>query len=45
MPNGKNHTPGQIIRHLRDADAAQAASRSDGQVCQEISVSDQTYYR
>ncbi|MHB8870468.1 MAG: transposase [Thermoleophilia bacterium] len=45
MPKGKKHTPEQIVRHLRDAEAAQAAGRSVGQICQEIGVSKQTYYR
>lgn len=45
MPKGKKHTPEQIIRHLRDAEAALIAGRTIGQVCQEIGVSEQTYYR
>jgi len=45
MPKGKEHTPERIIRHLRDAEATLAAGRSVGRVCQEIGVSEQTYYR
>ena len=45
MPKGKKHTPEQIVRHLRDAEAALAAGRTVGQICQEIGVSEQTYYR
>ena len=45
MPKGKKHTPEQIVRHLRDAEAGLAAGRTIGQICQEIGVSEQTYYR
>lgn len=45
MPKGKKHTPEQIVRHLRDAEAHLAAGRTVGQICQEIGVSEQTYYR
>jgi len=45
MPKGKKHTPEQIVRILRDAEAAQAAGKSMGQICQEIGISDKTYYR
>jgi len=45
MPKGKKHTPEQIVRHLRNAEAHLATGRSVGQICQEIEVSEQTYYR
>ena len=45
MPKGKKHTPEQIVRLLRDAEAGLAAGRTVGQICQEIGVSEQTYYR
>lgn len=45
MPKGKKHTPEQIVRILRDAEAAQAAGKNMGQICQEIGISDKTYYR
>jgi len=41
---GRN-TPEQIVRHLRNAEAALTAGRTVGQICQEIGVSEQTYYR
>ena len=45
MPKGKKHSPEQIVRHLRDAEAGLTAGRTVGQICQEIGVSEQTYYR
>ena len=33
MPKGKRHTPEQIVRILRDAEAAQAAGKSVSQIC------------
>lgn len=45
MPKGKKHTPEQIVRHLRDAEAGLAAGRTVGQICQEVGISDKTYYR
>jgi len=45
MPKGNKHSPEQIVRHLRDAEAGLVAGRTAGQICQEIGVSEQTYYR
>lgn len=45
MPKGKKHTPEQIVRRLRDAEASLAAGRNVAHVCQEIGVSEKTYYR
>ena len=45
MPKGKKHTPEQIVRLLRDAEASLGAGRSVAQICQEIGISDKTYYR
>ena len=45
MPKGKRHTPEQIVRLLRDAEAGHAAGRTITQICQELAVSEKTYYR
>lgn len=45
MPKGKRHTPEQIVRLLRDVEAGRAAGRHIGQICQEIGISEKTYYR
>jgi putative transposase len=45
MPKGKKHTPEQIVRFLRDAEAGHAAGRSVAQICQDLGVSEKTYYR
>jgi putative transposase len=45
MPRGKKHTPEQIVRLLRDVEAAHAAGRHIGQICQELGISEKTYYR
>ena len=42
---GKKHTPEQIIKKLREADAMLAAEKSIGQICQALEVSEQTYHR
>jgi putative transposase len=42
---GKKHTPEQIIRKLRDADAMLAAGKSIGQVAQALEISEQTFHR
>lgn len=39
MPKGKQPTPEQIMRLLRDAEAGQAAGRSVSQICLELLVS------
>jgi putative transposase len=41
----KRHSPEQIIRKLRDADAMMAAGRTIGEVCQALEVSEQTFQR
>ena len=41
----KRHSPEQIIRKLREAEAMLAAEKSIGQVCQALEVSEQTYHR
>ena len=42
---GKRHTPEQIIKKLREADAMLAAEKPSGQVCQVLGVSEQTFHR
>jgi len=40
----KNHSPEQIVRMLRQADAKIAAGSTIEQVCKEFGISDATYY-
>ena len=40
----KRHSPEQIIRKLREAEAMLAAEKTIGQVCQALEVSEQTYH-
>ena len=42
---GKRHTPEQIIKKLREADAMLAAEKTIGEVCQALEVSEQTFHR
>jgi transposase-like protein len=44
MPR-KHHTPEQIIRKLRDAEADLAAGLGLAQVCQKLAVSENTFHR
>jgi putative transposase len=41
----KKHTPGQIIRKLREADAELAQGRTIGEVCQKLEISEPTFHR
>ena len=41
----KRHTPEQIIRRLREADAMLSAGRTIGQVVQALEISEQTFHR
>ena len=41
----KSHTPDQIVKKLRQADARLALGLKIDQVCKEIGVSDATYYK
>jgi transposase-like protein len=41
----KRHSPEQIIRKLREAEAMLSAEKTIGQVCQTLEVSEQTYHR
>ena len=40
----KFHTPEQIVKKLREADAAIAAGSTVEQVCRQLGISDATYY-
>jgi transposase-like protein len=40
----KFHTPGQIVKKLREADAAVASGSTVEQVCKQLGISDATYY-
>jgi len=42
---GKKHTPEQIIKKLREADAMLASGKAIGQICQALEVSEQTFHR
>ena len=42
---GKKHSPEQIIKKLREADAMLAAEKTIGQVAQSLEISEQTYHR
>jgi putative transposase len=41
----KRHTPEQIIRKLRDAEADLAAGLEIGAICQKLGVSEATFHR
>ena len=45
MKKGKRHTPEQIIRKLRGADAMLAAGKDVEHVCQALEVSEATFHR
>jgi len=40
----KNHSPEQIVRMLRQADAKITAGSTIEQICKELGISDATYY-
>ncbi len=44
MPR-KRHTPEQIVRKLRDAEADLAAGMTIGQICQKLEISEATFNR
>ena len=41
----KRHTPEQIIRKLRQAEAMQADGKTIGEICQTLEIADQTFSR
>jgi putative transposase len=42
---GKKHKPEQIIVKLREAEAMMNSGSSIGEVCQKLSISEQTFHR
>ena len=42
---GKKHSPEQIIKKLREADAMLAAGKTIGQIAQSLEISEQTFHR
>lgn len=42
---GKRHTPEQIVRKLREGQRLAGEGQDMAQVCQQLGVSEQTYYR
>jgi putative transposase len=45
MQYGKRRTPEQIVRILRDVEAGHVAGRTMAQMCQELGISEKSYYR
>jgi transposase-like protein len=45
MTTRKRHSPEQVVRKLVSADRMLAEGRDVGDVCRELGVSEQTYYR
>ena len=41
----KGHSPEQIVRKLREAEAAQATGFTVVEACRQLGISEQTYYR
>src|SRR5271168_1003499 len=45
MATRKRHTPQQVVRKLTQADRMRAEGKEIADVCRELQVSEQTYYR
>jgi putative transposase len=45
MATRKRHTPQQVVRKLTQADRLLAEGKEIADVCRELQVSEQTYYR
>tara|TARA_B100001123_G_scaffold329876_1_gene371566 strand:+ start:776 stop:1057 length:282 start_codon:yes stop_codon:yes gene_type:complete len=45
MKKGKKHSPEQIIKKLREADAMIASGKTIGQVAQALEITEQTFHR
>jgi len=41
----RRYTPEQIIRHLRQAEVLSSQGRSISEICRELGVTENTYYR
>ena len=41
----KHHTPEQVLRKLREAEAQLATGQGLSEVCKKLGISDNTYYR
>ncbi|GIX00840.1 MAG: hypothetical protein KatS3mg111_4172 [Pirellulaceae bacterium] len=41
----KRHSPEQIIRKLREADAMLSSGQTIGQICQALEISEATFHR
>ncbi len=41
----KRYTPEQIIRHLRQSEVLSSQNRSTSEICRELGISENTYYR
>jgi len=41
----KRHTPEQIIRKLRQAEAMQSEGKAIGEICQTLEIGEQTFHR
>jgi putative transposase len=45
MATRRRHTPGQVVRKLAQADRLLGEGKDVADVCRELQVSEQTYYR
>jgi putative transposase len=45
MKKRKRHSPEQIVRKLREADAMLSGGKSVGEVCQSLEIAEGTYHR
>jgi len=45
MTRRKRHTPEQIVARLREAEGLLASGQTIAQVCQKLSISEQTFFR
>jgi transposase-like protein len=45
MPKRQRHTPEQVIAKLREAEVKLAKGAAIAQVCKDLAITEQTYYR